>query len=477
MNHNLFKLNEQSELSLCLMNRVKRLVPIVLLISAVISLAACQATPKTPPVVNKQQGIEQKVENNTQGSNSLMGLPQTVKDNIVSGGITLSIDAQLEVPQTTVIPVVNVKPEQFTQDTVDKVVKTFIQGKQLYKPSDVRSKQELQKLYVLQQAMQLPGNSDEETNNNSRSAGAGAGSLDPASWQKDIDSAPETVKKTPITGKLTDSNENDLVIDGKTYKGFHGQMLNAVADLGAGSGASLKVFTAYSGKNCEIQFTNRDITHVYKYSELTSNARGMKTTLDEAEKLAQDTLNTLGVSDLKLSGVQLGTRIPLTKGEDPNKTNQAYGLWFTRNVNDVTTTLDLTDTHLEDAKTYHYERVFMLIDDAGVIEFNWYSPMRQTGTISANAKILSFDDIMSTFKKQFPIHYAQAGSNKGNVTYKINRITIGMMRVQVKNQADQYMMVPVWDFYGTGDATDHTLKSFLTINAIDGSVIDRTLGY
>lgn len=52
---------------------------------------------------------------------------------------------------------------------------------------------------------------------------------------------------------------------------------------------------------------------------------------------------------------------------------------------------------------------------------------------------------------------------------------------------DTGLMVPVWDFIGGFDAItdDYNVKnngeysnqSFMTINAIDGTIIDRELGY
>ena len=51
------------------------------------------------------------------------------------------------------------------------------------------------------------------------------------------------------------------------------------------------------------------------------------------------------------------------------------------------------------------------------------------------------------------------------------------------------LLVPVWDFFGSrkvegdydgnsySDITDYPNWSFLTINAVDGSIIDRDLGY
>jgi hypothetical protein len=213
----------------------------------------------------------------------------------------------------------------------------------------------------------------------------------------------------------------------------------------------------------------------------------MSMSLDAAKALALHTLQQIGAADMQLTQVQLGTLIPLSSSEDPNTMDQAYGLWFTRHVDGVPTTLDLTDPQTQDAPPYANERIFMLINDRGVIEFSWTSPMHTTRTISSNAVIKSFTDVTNIFKEQFFLHHASDNAT----TYTINRITLGLMRVQIKDQPDTYMMTPVWDFFGTVSpqlssttkidgyrlTTDHTLQSFLTINAIDGSIIDRTQGY
>jgi hypothetical protein len=63
------------------------------------------------------------------------------------------------------------------------------------------------------------------------------------------------------------------------------------------------------------------------------------------------------------------------------------------------------------------------------------------------------------------------------------------MRVKVQN-SDEYYLLPVWDFLGyveydwdmtPGDRAVsqnfYRNMSILTINAIDGSILDRNLGY
>jgi hypothetical protein len=66
------------------------------------------------------------------------------------------------------------------------------------------------------------------------------------------------------------------------------------------------------------------------------------------------------------------------------------------------------------------------------------------------------------------------------------------MRIAKPNSKD-YLVIPVWDFYGNsigatgneshtddeywGMMANNPDRSFLTINAVDGSIINRNLGY
>lgn len=68
----------------------------------------------------------------------------------------------------------------------------------------------------------------------------------------------------------------------------------------------------------------------------------------------------------------------------------------------------------------------------------------------------------------------------------IDRIKFGYMQYAQKN-SDSQMLIPVWDFFGyeesfayDGSVVDKVLnsqRSYLTLNAVDGSIIDRQVGY
>ena len=74
--------------------------------------------------------------------------------------------------------------------------------------------------------------------------------------------------------------------------------------------------------------------------------------------------------------------------------------------------------------------------------------------------------------------------------YNIDRIVLGYARIyEPSTDAHTGILIPVWDFFGSmtseseynGETESNTSKdpneSFLTINAVDGSIIDRNLGY
>lgn len=70
---------------------------------------------------------------------------------------------------------------------------------------------------------------------------------------------------------------------------------------------------------------------------------------------------------------------------------------------------------------------------------------------------------------------------KAEALEQINRVVLGYMSLQMKDNPERSQLVPVWDFFGSHtidqEFYDFTNFSLFTINALDGTVIDRDLGY
>ena len=105
-----------------------------------------------------------------------------------------------------------------------------------------------------------------------------------------------------------------------------------------------------------------------------------------------------------------------------------------------------------------------------------------------NVPLLSFDEIMQIFEKQIFMNIYLDGTENTVVVTDV----FFSYRCVSKRDSDQYYLLPVWDFVGydtifdTGKGIADTLyrgsgkiykDSLLTVNAIDGSILNEFLGY
>ncbi len=106
-----------------------------------------------------------------------------------------------------------------------------------------------------------------------------------------------------------------------------------------------------------------------------------------------------------------------------------------------------------------------------------------------NVELLPFPEVAEIFESMLRLQNSDMTYSKEK-RFDIDRVTLGYMRVYDPGaDAISGLLVPVWDFFGK--STDYAVYgdeeyvnavarqtiSFLTINAADGTVIDRGLGY
>ena len=126
-----------------------------------------------------------------------------------------------------------------------------------------------------------------------------------------------------------------------------------------------------------------------------------------------------------------------------------------------------------------YESMIIIIDrQDGSVWLRWQAPHTIDITSGQAAALLPFDQIMAIAAQLFPLKYqfqeqylSYRDQDANRLT--VNRITLSYSRVQNRDNPTGFSMVPVWDFFNA----DEPAESFLTVNAIDGTVIDRGFGY
>ena len=127
-----------------------------------------------------------------------------------------------------------------------------------------------------------------------------------------------------------------------------------------------------------------------------------------------------------------------------------------------------------------YEKLWVDVGADGIFQVRYEHPVDITGMLMPDVELLSFEQIMEVFGAVAPLTIA-AYEGDANNTLCIDRITLGYICVQMRDNPARCEMIPAWDFFGTRTIKNEKLDehnwSHVTINAIDGTVIDRSYGY
>lgn len=169
----------------------------------------------------------------------------------------------------------------------------------------------------------------------------------------------------------------------------------------------------------------------------------------------------------------------------------SYEFVFTREISGFnalyTNTLLAMPPTLSDvaAPSWWYESIRCFVDEEGIAYLIWDSPYDILESIETHGRILPFDDICKTFEKMMPVQYAVI-SDEQYVKIDINKVCLGLCRITERDDTSKGILIPAWFFFGTRSITSEGktftygndgYESILTINAIDGSVIDLSKGY
>ena len=145
----------------------------------------------------------------------------------------------------------------------------------------------------------------------------------------------------------------------------------------------------------------------------------------------------------------------------------------------------------EYSEPWEYERIDFIIDDAGVFRFEYNAPYEVVENVLDKTELLPFERIREVFERMIVIVNNGYDENErikegDGFEHHIYHIRLGLASVPEEGR-ETGLLVPAWDFIGSacarsngkGDLSqldENERCSFLTINAVDGSIIDRS-GY
>ncbi len=475
--------------------------------------------------------------------------PSAYKDSFQANDnrVSVSIDAEVVLPEAAQIPVLRTELSDITADMVKKAANVLMEGKTLTEPRAALTKAEiLSQIDALQRVLDSPQQSRLEGMNYSDPDIAVKVAQEhlyrinelkelyknaPESFtpmETDFQfhnrayyyetSAPDSGSETFASASaaaeekaageeepdsIEDQNRNDriLVAQAQLDDGYYGEIT-----ANNYSGNSMQSHYLFFNKSRFIyqmdnmSFPDQDIF----YKPCTINQ-------DEAYRMAKDLLDKLGITGMTLDSCRpAGTWF---EPADPRE-KDVYGYYvnFVRSYNQVPLISFSGDynsfTGGFDSSLVPYEAVTVMIHEDQITSFSWVNPTVPEKTVDSAAALLPFDRVMEIFKEkaaevydaekltQYQYIGYDVGAERDEIIegfqsgqINISRIELGYVRMKDRAQPGAYRLLPAWKFYGSDQATSvvdgkanvypgrlpNAVNTYLTVNALDGSILDNSL--
>lgn len=487
--------------------------------------SGCEKTPENVIVREKGKQSIQKYESGELAKESLarqLGVPEHYSNraSYENGRLVIDTDADVFVPDVENVHTYAVTAKEETQELVDCVTEVFFPEAKFYDISDIPynyTKEYYQEKITELKKYKIQGNLDSYGYGKDEN-GAYRFNIDMqiSMYEENLKDAPKESELKEVTPKLPSG------------KSFEESWFSGMAETENGN---FSYYIAYdpnwmAGIRFEIEKQRDDFFAVYdadgeylmdveyfypekkKWSEKNPYPEKKKWSegaikkfiripYGEAEKTAKEKAEKLGM-DLALYGwdYKLWYRDEHAITRENNILDGGYVFYFTREVDGVPITYTNTpgggvegDMETSTTVPWTYEWCNITVGgDGTVCEAEISNPYEVGDVQTKHVKLLDFKSVIKIYEQMMEISGGGFTDWENFRTYNIRRITFGYARIY-NPEADSTsgILVPVWDFFGEFDletdeeisnrSGEHSTRSMMTINAIDGSLIDREMGY
>lgn len=446
------------------------------LILCIFISSACQPTPKSPIVIEKgdlSEHIAQQAEPEIDGSRP--GEARLQFEKTYDSGNSVIIDAPLLQPASSQAPVASVQAKPFVSgDGLEQMVRAFYPNATVY-AHNMLTKTDIEKEIIFYKellfreengldpvtggpvapgdegpAMELSGDSEASTRDR---------------LQATIEKYEEEYKIAPADSDLP---QTDYVLKdmGSSYQ------LNLRAVDGSAI-ATIDFVNWEVGSNFYISLSEYDQS-VSKFTATYQPPQELDENRAQELAMVQQCLESIGIDYMAPASANLG------------ESCNAY--YFVREVNGFPETYVKTyfGTQALGADGYPVmnlwtqEYVEAVVQAGKLVSLKWQNPSEIVQIDNENAKLLPWDTIEQRCKEQLdrmltPATYSPSGEP---TAIHINRIELGLTKLLMPN-SKSYKLIPTWSFLGYDEAATSRADDagaaicFVTINALDGSIVDR----
>ena len=505
-------------------------------VAATIIFTGCQKAPEDAVVKNKNldKMIEQakKTGDEKEPADIMAEKYTSYKNNFSNDklGVTVEANAKVDIPKKKQMSVVRVKQKKIDQNFLDKVKKELNIQQTLYDGcvTNIKTKEEVEKeIQELKAWYAEIDKTGEDTEVYEEEYRASLSEL-----EKEYKSAPDNVswEQYKSNGKI--EKVKDLYNRDKenTFYSWaydlnkNGEIYYGVSDGKDGEHLALYVQNNENYGNVLRFFRSKNVVENDIYGAVVKGQEGCmdtnaglwpadreprqedlgfdmpnqfyqykneENTLTEemAKDIAEKFLKNVGLGDYQCDDKGFYCETFAPKGEKAGY-RKVWILRYLRNINGVLVNNESGAKYSEDRKNNSFvkkmwsgESVEFCINNQGIVTFNYNSPNEITETVVENSNLKSFKQIKKIFENMVVTAYAQDQKEKEKITIKVNQVILRYMRISEANSFDTGLLVPVWEFIGTKSYSQKTKlntdkeESILTVNAIDGTIIDKKVGY
>ena len=485
---------------------MKRILSLLLLACLALGLlVGCQATPDTPVVIQKDQ--EQMLQTAQQGKDNSALLAALEVPERFTGGWTgvndfvhVTADAEIILPNADKIPTGSIGRRDFTQEDADDLMRVLLKGNTLYEELGMTKQQALERLEQLQamQRGEIPVDLD------------GGYEALPGAIERCAEyarTAPDGDERVPAETSFVSKSENLEEIYGWTE--LNGKKVHFFIQNCAGFLDHAAVFVDGYG---DVNFSSAVAISLVQ-DELPEPLT-VDVPMEDAIQQGDALMEELGFEHVVCDDAypvlftrSMPTAVSIDETDDaPSEENwksyilaTGYELQYVRCVNGFPISWTpirggAVPENESYSGTWHYEVITLDYTKDGLVYFYWESPHTEPVLQVEDTQLMPFDQIADIFAKMIMVKNSDvqvANERNGFDTvrnYDITKVKLGLMRIKAKGSFDKGLLVPVWDFWGEerweSDSPlvqevsgEEPSKIILTINAIDGSMIDRELGY
>ena len=505
----------------------------ILLIIMLLAAAGCQKTPEEPIVIGKDQDQLIKLAKDLEDQGATVGeqvsAPDTVrlefKDHTKK--LKFSVDAEVSVPDAATAKIIRVTAHEITQEEVDRWTEVLFSGETLYTLDSfgqmtkkevteelLRAKKRLAELGEDAEGETLYMDVPADPEDPEEEAAAAVEYTEGEELRTAIKYFEELLKTAPDEPIMTET-------ENKLERSEGGHFTYAQFGVPAENGSGVRAFSAanygfshpiiYADRG-ESAFSNESYIFSLEEMELSYMGAGgkyrarldeyrklpaPKITEEEAVGMGNEILSKLGIEGYAVDRAELAISEPKmmdAMGEIQGNVLKGWRIEYRREVGGIG--ISYTDPQImaspDSGESWSYERITLFVTDDGVAEIYVEEQYDIGETLVDNCKLMEFDTGMDIFKKMMPVQYSVSamGGSLIEAEWEINSIEFGYTRVLDEDSDYTGLLVPTWSFYGrenityeseeteTGEyAFSANMYPILTINAIDGSIIDTAKGY